>query len=321
MDELGTEEKNKIVVINKMDVIRNIDPNNVCKVKKRAYELYENKFKDMVFISAKEGLEGIIRSDNKLIKSSNIDTLFESIDENFSKVAKEKQIASKYKNLYIMKGTIVREINSYKRCLYKDVSIYNEVEFELEEKTKNLRTYVVTYLDDLKNRQYSSKEDLDNLNKGIVELEKICSLKLEQIYNFLYVKCNLNKEYNIKKLNTEIYFSKSKYLIFNFKYFDKLYKSNNQNTNQIENILNKLTPKNLNNQFYDEPLIKNIVYQNLNSLSKETIITLDEKLEMIKKSINEIKEKSFESTYLKYSNVKTHIEFLNNIESIFIKMR
>ncbi|WP_042274981.1 hypothetical protein [[Clostridium] dakarense] len=318
MDELGTEEKNKIIVINKMDVIRNIDPNNVYKVKKRAYELYKNNFKDIVFISAKEGLEGIIKNDNKLIKSSNIDTLFKSIDENFSKVAKEKQISSKYKNLYIMKTNIVREINSYKRCLYKDISTYNEVEFELEEKTKNLRTYVVTYLDDLENRQYSSKEDLDNLNKSIVELEKICSLKLEKIYDFLYIKCNINKEYNIKKLNTEIYFSKSKYIIFDY---NKLYKSNNKNTNEIENILNKLISKNSNNQSYDESLIRNIVSKNLNNLSKEIIIILDEKIEIIKKSINEIKEKSFENTYLEYSNVKLHIDFLNNIESIFIKMR
>lgn len=320
IDGLGTEDKNKIVVINKMDIIKNTDPNNVCKVKKRAYELYENKFKDIVFISAKEGLEGVIKNNNDLIKISNIGTLYESIDENFSKVAKEKQISSKYKNVSIMKESIIREINTYKRCLYKDISTYNEVEFELEEKTKNLRTYVVTYLEGLTNKYYLNKDNLNNLNNSIVELEKICSLKLEQIYNFLYVKCNLNKECNIKKLNTEIYFSKSKYLIFNFKDFDKFYKSNNQNTNQIENILNKLTSKNLNNQLDDESLIKNIVSQNINSLSKEIIITLDGKLEMIKKSINEIKEKSFESTYLEYSNAKAHLEFLNNIESIFIKM-
>lgn len=317
IDDLGTEEKNKIVVINKMDIIRNTDSDNVYKVKKRACELYKNKFKDIVFISAREGLEGIVKNDSNLIKKSNIDKLFESIDDNFSKVAKEKQISSKYKNINIMKENVIREINDYKRCLYKDVSTYNEVEFELEEKTKNLKIYVMTYLEDLKNKHYLSKYDLDNLNKSIIELEKICSLKLEQIYNFLYLKCNLNKAFNIKKINTEIYFSKSKYLIFDF---NKLYKTQNQNTNQMENILNKLTSKKLNNQSYDESLIKNIVSKNLNNLSKEIIIILDEKIEMIKKSINEIKEKSFESTYLEYKNVKLHIEFLNNIESIFIKM-
>lgn len=321
IDDLGREEKNKILVINKMDIIKKTDPNNIYKVKKRAYELYENKFKDIVFISAREGLEGIIKKDYSLIKTSNINTLLESIDENFAKLAKEKQISSKYKNIDIMKKNIIKEMNTYKRCLYKDISTYNEVEFELKEKTKNLRTYVLTYLESLKNKYYSNNDDLDNLNKSIVELEKVCSLKLEQIYNSLYLRCNLNKECNIKKLNTKIYFSKSKYLIFDTNNFDILYKSNNKNTNQMENILNKLTLKNLNNQSYDELLIKNIVSQKINNLSKEIIIILDEKLEIIKKNINEIKEKNFENTYLDYSKVKVHIEFLNNIESIFIKLR
>lgn len=321
IDDLGRGEKNKILVINKMDIIKKTDPKNIYKVKKRAHELYENKFKDIVFISAREGLEGIIKKDYSLIKTSNINTLLESIDENFAKVAKEKQISSKYKNIDIMKKNIIKDMNTYKRCLYKDISTYNEVEFELKEKTKNLRTYVLTYLESLKNKYYSNKDDLDNLNKSIVELEKVCSLKLEQIYNSLYLRCNLNKECNIKKLNTKIYFSKSKYLIFDPNNFDMLYKSNNKNTNQIENILNKLTLKNLNNQSYDELLIKNTVSQKINNLSKEIIIILDEKLEIIKKNINEIKEKNFENTYLDYSKVKVHIEFLNNIESIFIKLR
>lgn len=319
IDDLNNHNKNKIAVINKMDIIRKVNINNIYKIKEKAYELYKNKFNDIVFISAKEGLQGIVNNDYNLINQSNIKDLFNSIEENFVKISQEKQISSKYKNIEIMKTSIISEIHSYKRQLYKDISQYHEIEFELKEKTERIYNYLSDYTQNLNYREYSNKQGLYELSKNIIELEKICSLNLEKIYQSIYNKFDLLK-YNIaNNLNTNVYFSKSKHLIFDYN-LEIIIDKNTKNNNQIENILKKLTIKNLNNKSHDEILIQNTITQKIHKLNQEIIKALDEKVLEIKNEINIVKNKNFEKKYLNYSKIKLHIEYLNNIESILKKL-
>ncbi|MEG1311564.1 MAG: dynamin family protein [Romboutsia sp.] len=319
IDDLNNHNKNKIAVINKMDIIRKVNINNIYKIKEKAYELYKNKFNDIVFISAKEGLQGIVNNDYNLINQSNIKDLFNSIEENFVKISQEKQISSKYKNIEIMKTSIISEIHSYKRQLYKDISQYHEIEFELKEKTERIYNYLSDYTQNLNYREYSNKQGLYELSKNIIELEKICSLNLEKIYQSIYNKFDLLK-YNIaNNLNTNVYFSKSKHLIFDYN-LQIIIDKNTKNNNQIENILKKLTIKNLNNKSHDEILIQNTITQKIHKLNQEIIKALDEKVLEIKNEINIVKNKNFEEKYLNYSKIKLHIEYLNNIESILKKL-
>jgi len=88
------------------------------------------------------------------VYKSSINILYKSIEENFTKVSEEKQIDSKYKNLFIMKDNIINELHDYKRELYKDISVYNEVQFDLKRKTKELYSHTfnhIEYLNDIEN--------------------------------------------------------------------------------------------------------------------------------------------------------------------------
>ena len=64
-------------------------------------KIYNDKFEEMVFISAKYGIDGIINNDEELINKSNIKQLYELIDKNFKIKSEEEQIKSKYQNIVL----------------------------------------------------------------------------------------------------------------------------------------------------------------------------------------------------------------------------
>ena len=107
-----------------------------------------------------------------------------------------------------MKHNILETIYSYKRSLYKDISNYNEVNFELNKKCDEIYLYVLNYIDKFNKKKLYNKEDFNNLIKAIENLEKQCSLDLEKMYNIL-TKSQLTL--TLKLQNTKFYLQSKKH--------------------------------------------------------------------------------------------------------------
>ena len=300
-------EKKIIGVVNKIDIIKN--DNDLERLKEKVNEIYNNKFNDIVYISARDALDGIVNKDKYLIDKSNINNLYKSIESNFKQVCEKKQIDSKYKNLSIMKNKILDKIYSYKRSLYKDISDYNEIEFELNKSCNEIYLYTLNHI-----KKYT-KEDLYSLKKAIENLEVQCSKEIEKNYNTLIKKADFS---NITKntINTKVYFSKSKYLIINYNNF-KTVKRNNK----LSSFINQLTKANSEKVVNDEVALSNHIQKNITYLEDEIITTLKDKLDEIKDNINEVKYNTFKNKYLDYNLIKEHISYLDNIENILINLR
>ena len=305
-------EKKIIGVVNKIDIIKN--DNDLERLKEKVNEIYNNKFNDIVYISARDALDGIVNKDKYLIDKSNINNLYKSIESNFKQVCEKKQIDSKYKNLSIMKNKVLDKIYSYKRSLYKDISDYNEIEFELNKSCNEIYLYTLNHINKFKKKKIY-KEDLYSLKKAIENLEVQCSKEIEKNYNTLIKKADFS---NITKnpINTKVYFSKSKYLIINYNNF-KTVKRNNK----LSSFINQLTKANSEKVVNDEVALSNHIQKNITCLEDEIITTLKDKLDEIKDNINEVKYNTFKNKYLDYNLIKEHISYLDNIENILINLR
>ena len=306
-------EKNIIGVVNKIDIIKN--DKDLERLKEKVNEIYNNKFNDIVYISARDALDGIINKDKYLINKSNINSLYKSIDKNFKQICEKKQIDSKYKNLSIMKENLLYKIYSYKRDLYKDISDYNEIEIELNKSCDDIYLYALNHMNKFKRKKVYNKNDFQLLRKSIEDLEQQCNKSIEKNYNILIKKAYYN---NIIKntINTKVYFSKSKYLIINYNNF-----TNIKRNNKLSHLIDQFTKENSTKVVNDEVALSNYIYKNITYLEDEIITTLKYKLDCIKDNVNEVKYDTFKNKYLDYFLIKDHIKYLDNIENILINLR
>lgn len=306
-------EKKIIGVVNKIDIIKN--EKDLERLKEKVNKIYSNKFNDIVYISARDALDGLVNKDNDLIDKSNINKLYKSIERNFKIVCEKSQINSKYKNLSIMKNKVLDKIYSYKRNLYKDISLYNEIGFELYKTCDEIYLYTLNYINEFKKKKIYTKDDLYSLKKLIENLEIQCSKEIEKKYNILIKKADfINSTKN--NINTKVYFSKSKYLIINYNNFTKV-----KRNNQLSNLINQFTKTKSEKVLNDEIALSNHIYKNITYLEDEIITTLKDKLYYIKDNVNEVKQITFKNKYLDYNLIKEHISYLNNIENILINLR
>ena len=205
-------KKNIIGVVNKMDIISK-DNSYIEKVKQKAKEIYNDKFEEIVFISAKYGIEGIINNNEDLINKSNIKQLYELIDKNFKIKSEEEQIKSKYQNINIMNDDILNMLYEYKKVLCNDISKYNEALFELNYKINELNKFIETYLNKIKSKDYLTEIDNKELITQIEEFQDICNIKLNNIYTYLYEKSNFAEDKEIKNIDLKLFLNKSKYIL------------------------------------------------------------------------------------------------------------
>ncbi|WP_290459278.1 dynamin family protein [Romboutsia ilealis] len=314
INKIDNLHKKKIIgVVNKIDIIKN--DKDLERLKEKVNEIYNNKFNDIVYISARDALDGIINKDKYLINKSNINSLYKSIDKNFKQICEKKQIDSKYKNLSIMKENLLYKIYSYKRDLYKDISDYNEIEIELNKSCDDIYLYALNHMNKFKRKKVYNKNDLQLLRKSIEDLEKQCNQSIEKNYNILIKKAYYN---NIIKntINTKVYFSKSKYLIINYNNF-----TNIKRNNKLSHLIDQFTKENSTKVVNDEVALSNYIYKNITYLEDEIITTLKDKLDCIKDNVNKVKYDTFKNKYLDYFLIKDHIKYLDNIENILINLR
>lgn len=306
-------EKKIIGVVNKIDIIKN--DKDLERLKEKVNEIYNNKFNDIVYISARDALDGIINKDKYLINKSNINSLYKSIDKNFKQICEKKQIDSKYKNLSIMKENLLYKIYSYKRDLYKDISDYNEIEIELNKSCDDIYLYALNHMNKFKRKKVYNKNDFQLLRKSIEDLEQQCNQSIEKNYNILIKKAYSS---NIIKntINTKVYFSKSKYLVINYNNF-----TNIKRNNKLSHLIDQFTKENSTKVVNDEVALSNYIHKNITYLEDEIMTTLKDKLDCIKDNVNEVKYDTFKNKYLDYFLIKDHIKYLDNIENILINLR
>ena len=306
-------KKNIIGVVNKMDIISK-DNSYIEKVKQKAKEIYNDKFEEIVFISAKYGIEGIINNNEDLINKSNIKQLYELIDKNFKIKSEEEQIKSKYQNINIMNDDILNILYEYKKVLYNDISKYNEALFELNYKINELNKFIETYLNKIKSKDYLTEIDNKELITQIEEFQDICNIKLNNIYTYLYEKSNFAEDKEIKNIDLKLFLNKSKYIFLDI---------NRDIINKNNNIFQSIVCNINNNSNYDKSsiLIRLKNKDKVINLTYEIHEKINTKIALIESTINNIREETFKNKHIEYTKTRKHLEYINSIENIIKNLR
>ncbi|CEP39221.1 dynamin family protein [Paraclostridium sordellii] len=281
-------EKNKdniICVVNKIDTIKNKIKDKQ-KIIEKVDLLYEQNFKDIVMISARNAINGILNNDTNLIDISNIKSLENSIEINFKKKSEKIQVKSKQQGLKLMSKKIIEYINEYKRDLYFEIYKLNKNKKNIKEKLELVKIYTLEYV-----KIYISFENLikNDINVEIRQLENIINKKINQDFDF-----EINFNVSICRFKEII---KLKALIEDYKKINE----------KKDLYLNILQNKSLTNNY------KFNINRFIESLKNETISEVSKVLEIIEKNKVYDIEKSFRNRYTDIEVIKEHMQFINNI--------
>ena len=281
-------EKNKdniICVVNKIDTIKNKTKDKQ-KIIEKVDLLYEQNFKDIVMISARNAINGILNNDTNLIAISNIKALENSIEINFKKKSEKIQVKSKQQGLKLMSKKIIEYINEYKRDLYFEIYKLNKNKKSIKEKLDLVKIYTLEYV-----KIYISFENLikNDINVEIRQLENIINKKINQDFDF-----EINFNVSICRFKEII---KLKALIEDYKKINE----------KKDLYLNILQNKSLTNNY------KFNINRFIESLKNETISEVSKVLEIIEKNKIYDIEKSFRNRYTDIEVIKEHMQFINNI--------
>ncbi|MDU6248716.1 MAG: dynamin family protein [Paeniclostridium sordellii] len=281
-------EKNKdniICVVNKIDTIKNKIKDKQ-KIIEKVDLLYEQNFKDIVMISARNAINGILNNDTNLIDISNIKSLENSIEINFKKKSEKIQVKSKKQGLKLMSKKIIEYINEYKRDLYFEIYKLNKNKKNIKEKLELVKIYTLEYV-----KIYISFENLikNDINVEIRQLENIINKKINQDFDF-----EINFNVSICRFKEII---KLKALIEDYKKINE----------KKDLYLNILQNKSLTNNY------KFNINRFIESLKNETISEVSKVLEIIEKNKIYDIEKSFRNRYTDIEVIKEHMQFINNI--------
>src|SRR6056297_1410382 len=173
LEEIGGKTDNIIAVLNRIDIIRkNSGEKAVKEVKNEAIDIFGDIFDEIIPISAKEAMEGVLNNNNELIQKSGLNKLHESIKNNFYFRAKEIQISSKIEGFNRINYDLNKKILKYKKRLHND----NKKRYKIKRKFNNA---LVDIKRDLKRQINSSLEsykndvnyNIDNKTKQLFDIE------------------------------------------------------------------------------------------------------------------------------------------------------
>lgn len=309
INKISGNKKNIIGIVNKMDIIEKSDIENIRKVKSKTIEIFNGCFNDIIFISAKKGLQGIINNNYDYIKNSNVNNLYTSIDNILKRNSEVNQINSKKANIIVMRKNIIEEIEKYKRELYIDISKYNESEYSLIKQSEYLKSYVNSKLTSLTNQNYSNiNNSINIILDNIKNIENICNSILGKMYNNLLLTSNISNDNIVDNLQPNVNFLKNKYISKIIK-IDKVeftntksfYTSNRTSQNNLINI-----------KFYIKDTIKDI--------SEEIMSILQDEIDMLSMHINNIRNDTFKQNHIRYDNHKKILGAIYEIENILNNM-
>lgn len=286
---------NIICVVNKMDTIRQSDKE---KIKIKIKEIYNNEFKDIVFISSKYALNGYENKDIESLNSSNIQSLKESIDKNFKSNSENIQIEAKYNLIKVSKYKLNKYINKYKRQLYNDINKYEEAKLSLNENIIKLEKKINKNIEKYLSINNLAKNDIES---EVILLEEYINLEIKKMYESMLKTSFIEKEsYILIKGTKEVSISKLSDLIELHKLIQKL-----QNESIQKNSIYIKYKKNVDIEWK--------LRFELEKFKKKILEIISDKLVDIKLTIDNNRESSFRIKYTDYFLIQENIEVINNI--------
>ncbi|WP_371025191.1 dynamin family protein [Paraclostridium ghonii] len=301
---LDDECNNIICVVNKADEIRSRE-NDLLKVKEKAENIYSNYFRDIVFISSKEAIDGYINKDKYLENLSNIGSLRSSINKNFKNQSEHMQIRSKYRSLKISGRNLCKMINIYKRNLYKDLYQFDEIKRSLKDDIIKVKSYFINKLDlciVLENFK------INGVSSQLEKLEKIFYIEINNLYkNFNNKIVFYENEYD-DSTDIDINITKRKEVL-TMEHLILIYNNQNKETS----ILNKLK------SMKKDEINTYLLIEETNKLKLVLSKYLEKKLEDLEKNIINKATKEFRKKYTDYTIIKNHLLYIDNIDSILKK--
>lgn len=321
LNRLTDLKKKMVLVVNKIDIIEKNNPYNLDKIKLKVKEIYSNVFDDIVFISAKDAINGISENKEELVCRSNIRILKKSINTYFKRTAEINQINSKRKNLSLKSEKILKNIDRYKRELYKDISIYNTLKLEDSEKINKTKFYIIDLIKSIKNKSCYKDINMEILVQNLKEIELICNKEIKIIYQELSRKSNFIKGDKFNKyIDYNIYITKNKNIVIDYNLLKSI-KSKEKNNLSEETILNSIIRNKSKKFTQNDEIILNTIYKKIDTLIEESVHEVNEKFELMKINIENIRENTFEYKYLNYKNIKNHIKDLDMIYNMIRNLR
>jgi len=188
IEMVGGEVNNVLAVLNRIDLVRKENEENVKKVMKKVEQIYNDKFIDIIPISAKEALSGIINNDHKLYKGSGFPNLLNSIEVNFAKRAARIKTQSKLNGLKGYLRDIKVDIRDYKEKIDSDCEKNKEMKKTLNKETNKLKYKIKNMINESHLNNYEKKV-LTNIE---TKAEVLFDFKdEEQDYIERYIKNNI----------------------------------------------------------------------------------------------------------------------------------
>ena len=337
IQNIGNICKHNILVVNKIDIIKNQTDakENIEKIKKEISNKYAHLFEDIVFISAKQAIQGYKSNDEELVKNSNIKQLEESIQNNIFLDLEEAKVKTKYKNIVIRVNRILTKTKQIKRNIYKDMCHSIEINNIKNNRIKIYKKNISNALDEFEKTNKITKLKFieaetialqENININLKEVRKILGNEIKNIDNEIeiiqndkvFVLYKLQQEYTPNKKRNKIIKNSS---INKISYKSKSIKSTAIKTNYINKINNfqRYSESVKNNKYKLKKIekshknnhIESKIESNIRDFVKEIEKDIDKYIETIMKE-NETNEFEEVSEYIKYLDYNQKI--LENME-------
>lgn len=159
---VGGKVDNVIAVLNRIDLVKRGNEENVDRVITKAREIYNDTFIDIVPVSAKEAIDGLKNNDFITYTSSGLPKLRASIDSNFSRRASKIKCNSKLNGLKGYLNDIIQIITTYNKRLLKDNAKRKKLnkfkDNELNKLSRDIKNMIGKILDDYSNMVSSNIE-------------------------------------------------------------------------------------------------------------------------------------------------------------------
>ena len=227
MQMVGGKVDNVIAVLNRIDLVRRGNEDDVERVIKKAREIYSDTFIDIVPISAKDAMDGLKNKDLDRYRDSGLPRLRESIDRNFSRRASKIKCNSKLNGLKGYLNDINQIILPYHKRLLKDNSRRKQLlrykDYELEKLRRDIKDMLGRILDDYRNMVFSNIEskteelfNFDEENKAeaenFIKNQIFCVDVLNKRLNKFQENYKKKMEIVAKKLINDSHFKEFKYI-------------------------------------------------------------------------------------------------------------
>jgi len=208
LNEINGRTDNVIAVLNRIDIVKQ-------KLTEEDYEIFLNKvhsifaglFKDIIPISAKDALKGILENNEQLIIKSGINDLKQYIFNQFLENAKIIQTQSKSLGLLQLRKSLIFDLSRYEKKLEEDIlkvtKDFNTLLREVESLFKDIQ---LLYGNQIKKYTKEFEENFEKNINILFDSEINKSRKLNVIRNKIFNLNSLQESMGIliKDLNKKI---------------------------------------------------------------------------------------------------------------------